>query len=222
VIDEIDYKIRCENLHACLFTIEKKFRVLLYLRFFEGETLAKIADYFGNSPERIRQMEAKTLRKFRNASRAKFIDRNWDPKLKLEDLRLNLEQESWEFVNDYKLNQEKELILQNKINAENAIRVKAKRKFLDKQEERRKKERDIRKLQMQQEQERRRKQYEEEEKIFKIKMDELYRIQREETEQRYERIQKSHENWQLQPSQSENVQNRSYKWDSIKKVRIYE
>jgi RNA polymerase primary sigma factor len=62
-----------DGVHSAISTLSEREQIALKHRFFENKTLRETSDAMGVSRERLRQMEAKTMRKLRHPSRAKKL-----------------------------------------------------------------------------------------------------------------------------------------------------
>ena len=63
------------SLAYVLSTLTEREQIILYKRYQEGKTYLVIGDEFGVTRERIRQVEAKAVRKLKHPSRRKFLEK---------------------------------------------------------------------------------------------------------------------------------------------------
>lgn len=76
--DQYQEKQRFQGLKEILETLTKKEEQVLMMRCEQEMTLEQVADAFGVTRERIRQIEAKALRKMRHPTRANQIREHYD------------------------------------------------------------------------------------------------------------------------------------------------
>jgi RNA polymerase sigma factor (sigma-70 family) len=76
--DQYQEKQRFQGLKEILETLTKKEEQVLMMRCEQEMTLEQVAEAFGVSRERIRQIEAKALRKMRHPTRANQIKKHYD------------------------------------------------------------------------------------------------------------------------------------------------
>jgi len=69
----IGHKMLSEDLGRIISTLTPREQKVLYLRFFEEKNLDETGRYFNVTRERIRQIEAKALRKLRHPTRSKLL-----------------------------------------------------------------------------------------------------------------------------------------------------
>lgn len=89
-IEKIEQKINRDQLaklvKAAMGSLTQMEKEVLYYRFWNGLTLEDIAGKLKVTTERIRQVEAKAIRKLKNAAELKSINENLDPEQEAENL----------------------------------------------------------------------------------------------------------------------------------------